>query len=326
MGTFSKSALITALVILAFSQGANAQVNQNFAIAESIREQAENCAEGQEGTIGDAIAQAQEAHLRLASTTVNTDRYFDIENNCFSKLGNMADWDLSDTMPDFGNWWGRVQQALIRFAERRICSAVNEVVSSATESVNGAIEDVGQMRSIGDLNGLTNSMTREGLSRIDPGLGREYRNARGRETYNINVFNPDQTRFDGEGGGNEDGQSGNAAQGAALKSLKSNSANGGRTGSSDAVENTRRRFENLSRSTEEKMNAIKDQIQRQQQADGLHNGAEMLPYSNDPSPRGRSADSSVSNEAPVDEAVESNQKDSNDAGDSILEMYGKIFK
>lgn len=189
----------------------------NNDIAASLRQQTELCAEGETpGTVGHAINTAVDVHTRIAATPIDTDGLFN-GNDCFDQLMDVI--DLSSTVIDFSNIWASAQQALIQWAQRRVCTTVNDMANRVLEPVNNTIEAINDMA---DVNGHANGAIREGMRRIDPNLGNIYRDARpaGNETYQLNV------------GGNQQNGGGNAAQGGgvqprglATKNLKSSQAN-----------------------------------------------------------------------------------------------------
>lgn len=170
-------------VLLVVHMGAGAAAADDPDIAGAYREAAANCAEGRTaGTIGYAINEAVRVHTRIAATAIDTDAMFN-DNDCFGDLGEMV--DLSEHIPSVDAIWGRVRDALGKWAKRKVCSTARNLGTRVMTPVNRTIEDVNQ---IADLNGLTNGMIREGMQGLDPELGNVYRDARPERTgtYEVN--------------------------------------------------------------------------------------------------------------------------------------------
>jgi len=173
--------------------------NQSSVVADSIKKDAEDCVTGEkEGTIGYSIKQALNIHTQFASATPNIESLFDINNDCFSGINQVI--DLSFTIPSLSSIMSSAQDAMMRYAEKKICTAVNNITGLVTTPINQSIDKVNQLNSFGDLNGLTNDLVKQGMTRIDPNLGAEYHNKENGGTYNINVnpFNAIQTDFSGK--------------------------------------------------------------------------------------------------------------------------------
>lgn len=170
-------------MLLVVHMGAGAAAADDPDIAGAYRDAAANCAEGRTpGTIGYAINEAVRVHTRIAATAIDTDAMFN-DSDCFGDLGEMV--DLSDHIPSVDAIWGRVRDALGKWAKRKICSTARNLGNRVMTPVNRTIEDVNQ---IADLNGLTNGMIREGMQGLDPELGNVYRDARPERTgtYDVN--------------------------------------------------------------------------------------------------------------------------------------------
>lgn len=152
-------------------------------VAGAYRDAAANCAEGRTpGTIGYAINEAVRVHTRIAATAIDTDAMFN-DADCFGDLGEMV--DLSEHIPSVDAIWGRVRDALGKWAKRKVCSTARNLGDRVLTPVNRTIDDMNQ---IADLNGLTNGMIRDGMRGLDPELGNVYREARPERsgTYDIN--------------------------------------------------------------------------------------------------------------------------------------------
>lgn len=177
---------------------------QDSVVAESIKADAQECADGtKEGTIGHSIGDALKIHTELASATPNVESLFSATQDCFNGLGSL--FDLSGSIPSLGSILASAQAAVLKFAQKKVCSAVQQVTSMVTTPVNQAIGKVSSGTSIGDLNGLSNGLINKGMSTLDPQLGSSYHAAApGAEmtyTVDVNPFNYIQTDFGGSGTG-----------------------------------------------------------------------------------------------------------------------------
>ena len=166
-------------------------------IADNIKQDAEDCAKGtKEGTIGHAIKQAMLIHETFAAAPVNVESLFDANSNCFSGVSQI--FDLSFAIPSLSSIISAASSAVLQYAQKQVCTAVNQVSSLVTTPINQAISAVNGMTSFGDLNGLANGLVQQGMSQIDPNIGAQYYTGTtgGTYTVNVNPFNATQTSFD----------------------------------------------------------------------------------------------------------------------------------
>ena len=177
---------------------------QDSVVADAIKADAEDCATGtKQGTIGASIGDALKIHTELASATPNVESLFSATADCFGGLGSL--FDLSGSIPSLGSILASAQAAVLQYAQKKVCTAVQQVASMVTSPINQAIGKVSNGTSLGDLNGLTNGLVSKGMSSLDPDLGSSYHHApAGFETtytVDVNPFNYTQTNFGGGGTG-----------------------------------------------------------------------------------------------------------------------------
>lgn len=170
-------------------------VEQKSIIAENIKKDAEECAEGtKEGTIGHAIKDAMKIHLEIGSAPPEVQRLFDVDSDCFADLNKIN--DLSFAIPSVGTIVSAASDALLKYAQKKVCTAVYNVSGLVTTPLNKAIDKANNIMSGSDLNGLTNGLINQGMTLLDPNLGSEYLPAPG-SAVNVTVdpFGPNQLNF-----------------------------------------------------------------------------------------------------------------------------------
>jgi len=192
---------------------------QDSVVADAIKADAEACAEGtKQGTIGASISDALKIHTELASATPNVESLFSATADCFGGLSSL--FDLSGSIPSLGSILASAQAAVLQYAQKKVCTAIQQVASMVTSPINQAIGKVSSGTSLGDLNGLTNGLVSKGMSTLDPQLGSGYHNAAaGYETtytVDVNPFNYVQTDF---GGGASTGSGTTTGSAAATRAL-----------------------------------------------------------------------------------------------------------
>lgn len=182
---------------------------QTSVVADSIKQEAQQCATGEaEGSIGNAIKNALKIHTELAAAMPNTEELFSPFKDCFSGL--LGTWDLSFAIPSLSSIRDAVGQALLKFAKKKVCTAVDQARAMVTGPLNQAISGLTAgtgMGSIGDLNGLSNGLISGGLAMIDPDLGSQYSHPPSQIEYNVNLNPFSSTPLDFSGGDSSGGGS-----------------------------------------------------------------------------------------------------------------------
>lgn len=161
--------------------------NQSSAMESSLESEAAVCAAGDTpGTIGAAIKDAINAHTAIAAASPNVESLFDVSADCFAGASSL--FDLSFAIPSVGSIVSSAQQAVVKFAEKKVCSAVSQVSSLVTTPVNQAINKVKTYSSFAD------SGVGTGLSNIDPNLASEYHTGNTTSySVDVNPFNTTQS-------------------------------------------------------------------------------------------------------------------------------------
>ena len=112
---------------------------QSSVVAAEIVADSEDCAEGKIG-VGAAIGDALKIHTELASATPNVETLFDVSGDCFSGLSQI--FDLSFAIPSLASILSAASSAVMQYAQKKICTAVNQVSGMVTSPINAAIGKV----------------------------------------------------------------------------------------------------------------------------------------------------------------------------------------
>lgn len=172
---------------------------QDSVIAAQIQTEANDCGNATTpGTIGNAIATAMQAHSEIASATPNVESLFDINSNCFAGIGQI--YDLSFAIPSLASILSAAQSALLAYAQKKVCTAVNQVSGMVTTPLNGAIAKVNTLSGFTNINGMANGAVSGAMNTIDPQLGAQYHAPVASGTYTVgSSFGTGQTTFTGTG-------------------------------------------------------------------------------------------------------------------------------
>ena len=163
------------------------------AMNQKLADDLKNC---DEVGIGANIKTAIGAHSQMASATPNVESLFDVNDACFASVSQII--DLSFSIPSLGSILSSAQDAVLKYAQKKVCSTVGKVSGMVTSPINQAI---GQWNTLGqqftDINGMANSAVGGSLSTLDPQLGSSYKPASAATTYsvNANAFASNQTVF-----------------------------------------------------------------------------------------------------------------------------------
>lgn len=163
------------------------------AMTQKMQDDLKNC---DDVGIGASIKTAIGAHSQMASATPNVESLFDVNDACFASVSQII--DLSFSIPSLASILSSAQDAVLKYAQKKVCSTVGKVSGMVTSPINQAI---GQWNTLGqqftDINGMANSAVGGSMSTLDPQLGSGYKPASAATTYsvNANAFASNQTMF-----------------------------------------------------------------------------------------------------------------------------------
>ena len=167
------------------------------AMNQKMQDDLKNC---DDVGIGASIKTAIGAHSEMASATPNVESLFDVNDQCFASVSQII--DLSFSIPSLGSILSSAQDAVLKYAQKKVCSTVGKVSGMVTSPINQAI---GQWNTLGsqfsDINGMANSAVGGSMSTLDPQLGSNYKPASAATSYsvNANTFGANQTVFSSGG-------------------------------------------------------------------------------------------------------------------------------
>jgi len=162
------------------------------AMNQKMQDDLKNC---DDVGIGASIKTAIGAHSEMASATPNVESLFDVNDSCFASVSQII--DLSFSIPSLGSILSSAQDAVLKYAQKKVCSTVGKVSGMVTSPINQAIGQINQLQGFTDINGMANSAIGGAMSGIDPQLGSAYKPASASSGYsvNANAFGANQTVF-----------------------------------------------------------------------------------------------------------------------------------
>lgn len=133
----------------------------------------EECADPDvEGSLGEAQKEAIEDQKKMATSSIDIGRSFDIgkKNGCFSSLSDFP--DLSIGIPSLTAILESIKGALVDYATRKVCSAVNDALTEALNPISDALNSISDKRQL-DLSGRVNREMMKKMYEFDSELGRQ---------------------------------------------------------------------------------------------------------------------------------------------------------
>lgn len=100
---------------------------------------------------------------------------------------------MSVAIPDWGGMRAAAIAALRQYAQRKVCTMVNEATKKALEPLNNAIDIINKNGTI-DLNGAVQGAITGGLGKLDPDLANIYQ-TQAPQGETVNIFDSNQTTF-----------------------------------------------------------------------------------------------------------------------------------
>ncbi|OIH11930.1 hypothetical protein A7M79_00130 [Acinetobacter baumannii] len=131
-----------------------------------------DCADPElEGSLAHRQQEVLDEQKRLATTTIDLPKYFEVgkKGGCFSALSNFPDLSLS--IPSLTDIFSKLQQTLVTYATRKACNAVNNTIEKALGPLQEKLEDLSSSGQL-DMSGRLNKELMKKYYDIDPELGR----------------------------------------------------------------------------------------------------------------------------------------------------------
>lgn len=169
-----------AQITSAYNDASNkAQVAAEFKNKQdSVDSAALDCADD---TNPDTIAGAQKAGIeedqQVAVKPYNLNKLFEIgkDKGCFAALSEFP--DLSMNIPSLSDIYANMTKALLKYATRKVCDAVNDTIEEVISPMKSALDQVSERGQL-DLNGRVNKEMTTRMYDFDPELGRVSKTAK----------------------------------------------------------------------------------------------------------------------------------------------------
>jgi hypothetical protein len=178
--------LLSAVLLLGPFSQANAQISSAFNDSankalvaaefknkrDAVEQSSADCADNSNP---DTIAGAQKAGIQedqeVAAKPINLNKFFQIgkDHGCFAALADFP--DLSINIPSLADIYSNMTNALINYATRKVCDAVNETIAEVVSPIKSALDQVSERGQL-DLNGRVNKEMTTRMYDFDPELGR----------------------------------------------------------------------------------------------------------------------------------------------------------
>lgn len=174
--------------------GANAAIpDQNLlaqtdaAMQSQLTADASDCADT---GIGAAIKTAVDVHTQMASATPQVESLFDPSIDCFPSINQII--DLSFSIPSLGSILSAAESAVVQYAQKQVCTAVNQATGMVTTPINQAIDQINRLQGFTAVNGMGAGT----VPKIDTNLGAQYHPAVASDTFTVkSPFATSQTSF-----------------------------------------------------------------------------------------------------------------------------------
>lgn len=147
------------------------------------------------GGLGEAFQSAVDLHTGMAAAGPDIESLFEASGDCFSGISQI--FDLSFAIPSLGSIIAAAQSAVMAYAQKKVCTAVNKVSKQVTDPINKAITKFNGLNAYTNLNGGVNTTVGNALTALDPQLGAEYHPAAPAGSVNVATtpFSTGQTGF-----------------------------------------------------------------------------------------------------------------------------------
>lgn len=190
--TNTTTSTIPTLSASPFAASSNATAAQSAIEASSV-----GCGDAsQQGSIAWTQQEVIKNRQILNTAPVDIDALFNgskgsSSGSCFSDITKII--DLSVAIPDWGGMRAAAIAALRQYAQRKVCTMVNEATKKALEPLNNAIDIINKNGTI-DLNGAVQGAITGGLGKLDPDLANIYQ-TQAPQGETVNIFDSNQTTF-----------------------------------------------------------------------------------------------------------------------------------
>lgn len=154
-----------------FNDENNALLEEQAAKAlQEASSKANECQNSEDG-LGKQQQKDIETEQGINTATIDIDKIYEIgkSGGCFDVLSDFP--DLSVNIPSLASIFDAVASTLIKYATRKVCTAVNSAIEEALEPAKEALDKISDNGKI-DLTGAVDAEINEGINKIDPEIGK----------------------------------------------------------------------------------------------------------------------------------------------------------
>lgn len=150
-------------------------------LSDAVAAMSSECADPDKaGGLGEAQIKGLDQRRKTDMVGVNLDKIFQAgkKGGCFDALMDFP--DLSVNIPTISGIFNSLKNTLLKYAVRKVCTAVNEVLEDVIGPIKEVIEKI---EDDVDLSGTVNKKLGQKLGEIDPDLHRYYKPAEPEKEY-----------------------------------------------------------------------------------------------------------------------------------------------
>lgn len=154
-----------------FNDENNALLEEQAAKAiEEANSKTQEC-QNSEGGLGKQQQKDIESEQGINASTLDIDKIYEVgkSNGCFDVLNDFP--DLSVNIPSLSAIFDAVTSTLLKYAQRKVCTAVNSAIEEALEPGIKALDKISDQGKI-DLTGAVDDEINKGINKIDPDIGK----------------------------------------------------------------------------------------------------------------------------------------------------------
>lgn len=154
-----------------FNDENNALLEEQAAKAiQEANSKSQECQNG-EGGLGKQQQKDMDSEQGINASTLDIDKIYSLGkgNGCFDVLSDFP--DLSVNIPSLSSIFDAITSTLLKYAQRKVCNAVNSAIEEALEPGIKALDKISDQGKI-DLTGAVDAEINKSTNKIDPDIGK----------------------------------------------------------------------------------------------------------------------------------------------------------